>query len=149
MKQRDLSRYLSIEDFRQAARRRLPRAIFDFIDGGAEDELTLRDNRRAFERVRVLPRVLNDVSAPQIEGELLGTRVKAPLVVAPMGSCMLAWPEADIAIARAAMAHGVPYTLSTMSTTSIEAMARAVSGPLWFQLYVLKNHDFNHQLIVF
>jgi L-lactate dehydrogenase (cytochrome)/(S)-mandelate dehydrogenase len=147
MKERDLSRYLSIEDFRQAARRRLPRAIFDFIDGGAEDELTLRDNRRAFERVRLLPRVLNDVSAPQMEGDLLGIPVKAPLVVAPMGSCMLAWPEADIAIARAATAHGVPYTLSTMSTTSIERMARAVSGSLWFQLYVLKDQAFNLQLI--
>ena len=141
------ARYLSIEDFRQAARRRLPRAIFDFIDGGAEDELTLRDNRQAFERIRLLPRVLNDVSAPQLEGELLGASVKAPLVVAPMGSCMLAWPEADIAIARAAVAHGIPYTLSTMSTTSIERMARAVQGTLWFQLYVLKDQGFNLQLI--
>jgi isopentenyl diphosphate isomerase/L-lactate dehydrogenase-like FMN-dependent dehydrogenase len=147
MKVAPLERYLSIEDFRQAARRRLPTAIFDFIDGGAEDELTLRDNRHAFERVRVLPRVLNDVSAPQIAGTLWGAPVKAPLVVAPMGSCMLAWPQADIAIARAALAHGIPYTLSTMSTTSIERMARAVQGTLWFQLYVLKDQDFNLQLI--
>ena len=147
MKEAALARYLSIEDLRQAARRRLPRAIFDFIDGGAEDELTLRDNRQAFERIRLLPRVLNDVSAPRIEGDLLGSAVKAPLVVAPMGSCMLAWPEADIAIARAATAHGIPYTLSTMSTTSIERMARAVQGILWFQLYVLKDQDFNLQLI--
>lgn len=143
----DLTRYLSIGDFRLAARKRLPRAVFDFIDGGAEDELTLRDNRQAFERIRVWPRVLNDVSAPRIEGELLGSPVKAPLVVAPMGSCMLAWPQADIAIARAAAAHGLPYTLSTMSTTSIERMARAVQGTLWFQLYVLKDQDFNLQLI--
>lgn len=142
-----LARFLSIEDFRQAARQRLPRAIFDFIDGGAEDELTLRDNRHAFERIRLLPRVLNDVSAPRIEGQLLGASVRAPLVVAPMGSCMLAWPQADIAIARAAHAHGLPYTLSTMSTTSIERMARAVQGVLWFQLYVLKDHEFNLQLI--
>ena len=147
MKEAALARYLSIEDLRQAARRRLPRAIFDFIDGGAEDELTLRDNRQAFERIRLLPRVLNDVSAPRIESDLLGSAVKAPLVVAPMGSCMLAWPEADIAIARAATAHGIPYTLSTMSTTSIERMARAVQGILWFQLYVLKDQDFNLQLI--
>ena len=147
MRQAQLARYLSIEDFRQAARQRLPRAIFDFIDGGAEDELTLRDNRHAFERIRLMPRVLNDVSAPRIDGELLGVPVKAPLVVAPMGSCMLAWPQADIAIARAAHAHGIPYTLSTMSTTSIERMARAVQGVLWFQLYVLKDQDFNLQLI--
>ena len=147
MKEVALERFLSIEDFRQAARRRLPRAVYDFIDGGAEDELTLRDNRQAFERIRVMPRVLNDVSAPRIDGELLGLPVKAPLIVAPMGSCMLAWPEADIAIARAASAHGIPYTLSTMSTTSIERMARAVPGALWFQLYVLKDEQFNLQLI--
>ena len=147
MRQAQLARHLSIEDFRQAARQRLPRAIFDFIDGGAEDELTLRDNRHAFERIRLMPRVLNDVSAPRIDGELLGVPVKAPLVVAPMSSCMLAWPQADIAIARAAHAHGIPYTLSTMSTTSIERMARAVQGVLWFQLYVLKDQDFNLQLI--
>jgi len=147
MNEARLARYLSINDFRHAARRRLPRAVFDFIDGGAEDELTLRDNRHAFERIRLMPRVLNDVSAPQIASDLLGTSVQAPLVVAPMGSCMLAWPQADIALARAAHAHGIIYTLSTMSTTSIERMARAVQGALWFQLYVLKDHDFNLQLI--
>ena len=147
MSQARLARYLSIDDFRQGARRQLPRAIFDFIDGGAEDELTLRDNRQAFERIRLVPRVLTDVSALQTERELLGAPVKVPLVVAPMGSCMLAWPQADIAIARAAHAHGLVYTLSTMSTTSIERMARAVQGALWFQLYVLKDHDFNLQLI--
>lgn len=147
MNEARLARYLSINDFRHAARRRLPRAVFDFIDGGAEDELTLRDNRHAFERIRLMPRVLNDVSAPQIASDLLGTSVQAPLVVAPMGSCMLAWPQADIALARAAHSHGIIYTLSTMSTTSIERMARAVQGALWFQLYVLKDHDFNLQLI--
>lgn len=121
--------------------------MFDFIDGGAEDELTLADNRRAFERVKLTPRVLTNVSAPVITTEIAGTPVQAPLVVAPMGSCMLAWPQADIAIARAAAAHGIPYTLSTMSTTSIERMAKAVQGELWFQLYVLKDHAFNDQLI--
>lgn len=75
MNEARLARYLSINDFRHAARRRLPRAVFDFIDGGAEDELTLRDNRHAFERIRLIPRVLNDVSAPQIASDLLGTSV--------------------------------------------------------------------------
>ena len=86
MKEVALERFLSIEDFRQAARRRLPRAVYDFIDGGAEDELTLRDNRQAFERIRVMPRVLNDVSAPRIDGGRLRLPVKAPLIVAPRGS---------------------------------------------------------------
>ena len=142
-----LEKAVSIADLRLIAKRRLPRAVFEFIDGGSEDEITLNDNRAAFERVRLIPRVLNDVSHPDMRTTLAGKAVAAPLVVAPMGSCMLAWPQADIAIARAAAAHGIPYTLSTMATTSIEAMAKAIDGELWFQLYVLKDADFNNQLI--
>ncbi len=142
-----LAQALSIADLRLIAKHRLPRAVFEFIDGGSEDEITLRENRAAFERVRLLPRVLNDVSAPDLRTMLAGKEAQAPIVIAPMGSCMLAWPQADIAIARAAAALGLPYTLSTMSTTSIEAMAQAVQGELWFQLYVLKDRAFNDQLV--
>ena len=142
-----LSGLNSIEDLRCRARRRLPRSVFDFIDGGAEDELTLADNRAAFERLRIVPRILTDVSAPDLTTDCFDTTTAAPLVVAPMGSCMLAWPEADIAIARAAAAHGIPYTLSTMSTTGLERLARAVTGTLWFQLYVLKEPAFNDKLM--
>lgn len=142
-----LERALSIADLRAIARRRLPRSVFEFIDGGAEDELTLADNRAAFERLRIVPRVLVDVSAPDLATDIAGTPSAAPFVVAPMGSCALGWPGADIAIARAAAAHGIPYTLSTMSTTSIERMADAVPGPLWFQLYVLRDRAFNRQLV--
>lgn len=142
-----LAQALSIADLRVIAKRRLPRAVFEFIDGGSEDEITLRENRAAFERVRLVPRVLNDVSAPDMRTTLAGKQAQAPIVIAPMGSCMLAWPQADIAIARAAAGLGLPYTLSTMSTTSIEAMAQAVQGELWFQLYVLKDRAFNDQLV--
>ncbi|MCP5264864.1 MAG: alpha-hydroxy-acid oxidizing protein [Burkholderiaceae bacterium] len=142
-----LDKLLNAEDFRQAARRRLPKSIFEFIDGGAEDEITLRENRTAFERRRIAPRILTDVTEPDLQTDILGTPAAAPLLIAPMGSCMLAWPEADIAIARAAAAHGIPYTLSTMSTTSIERMARAVDGPLWFQLYLFRQREFNAALI--
>ncbi len=142
-----LSSLHSIEDLRRRARRQLPRSVFEFIDGGAEDELTLADNRAAFERHRIVPRVLTDVSSPDLSTTMFDTRLTAPLVVAPMGSCMLAWPQADIAIARAAAAHGLPYTLSTMSTTGLERLARAVTGTLWFQLYVLKDPAFNRQLM--
>jgi L-lactate dehydrogenase (cytochrome)/(S)-mandelate dehydrogenase len=145
--QRRLKSALSIEDLRKSAQRRLPKSVFDFIDGGAEDEATLQYNRTAFDRWRLIPRVLQDVSAPDVGMNLHGQPLAAPLVVAPMGSCSLGWPQADIAIAQAAASLGIPYTLSTMSTTSIERMARAVNGPLWFQLYVLKNHGFNHQLM--
>jgi L-lactate dehydrogenase (cytochrome)/(S)-mandelate dehydrogenase len=142
-----IEQVLSIADLRELARRRLPRSVFDFIDGGAEDEITLADNREAFNRLRLVPRVLNDVSSPDLKTNIVGRSSEAPIVVAPMGSCMLGWPEADIAIAKAAASVGIPYTLSTMSTTSIERMANAVQGRLWFQLYVLKDRNFNDQLV--
>lgn len=142
-----LERALSIDDLRDMAHRRLPRSVFEFIDGGAEDERTLADNRHALTRHRIVPRVLVDVANPTLDTPILGQTWAAPFVVSPMGSCVLGWPEADIAIARAATSHGIAYTLSTMSTTSIERMARAVQGRLWFQLYVLKNPSVNDQLV--
>ncbi|MBN9219892.1 MAG: alpha-hydroxy-acid oxidizing protein [Mesorhizobium sp.] len=141
-----LDRMVSVEDFRQLARRRLPKSIFEFVDGGAGQELTLAANRADFERIRLIPRVLTDVSRPDLSISLWSQNLPTPLVISPMGSCALVWPQADIAIARAAAARGIPYTLSTMSTTSIERMAKAVQGPLWFQLYVLKDLDFVRQL---
>ncbi len=145
--ERVLARAVSIEDLRRIAKRRLPRTVFEFIDGGAEDELTLADNRAAFERLRVVPRVLVDVSVPDPSTEVLGRASAAPFVIAPMGSCTLAWPGADLAIARAAAAHGIPFALSTMATIGIEQLAQAVPGRLWFQLYVLRNPEANATLV--
>ncbi|TPM30909.1 alpha-hydroxy acid oxidase [Mesorhizobium sp. B2-3-4] len=142
-----VDRLVSVEDFRQLARRRLPGSIFEFVDGGAGQELTLAANRADFERIRLIPRVLTDVSRPDLSTSLWSQSFATPLVISPMGSCALVRPGADIAIARAAAARGIPYTLSTMSTTGIERMAKAVEGPLWFQLYVLKDFDFNRQLV--
>ena len=145
--EKNLAAALSIADLRRIAQKRLPRSVFEFIDGGAEDELTLADNRAAFERRRVVPRVLVDVSAPQLQTDIIGKPSAAPFVIAPMGSCVLGWPQADLAIARAAAAYGIPYTLSTMATTSIERMADAVQGRLWFQLYVLRDKELNEKLV--
>ena len=145
--EKNLAAALSIADLRRIAQKRLPRSVFEFIDGGAEDELTLADNRAAFERRRVVPRVLVDVSAPQLQTDIIGKPSAAPFVIAPMGSCVLGWPQADLAIARAAAACGIPYTLSTMATTSIERMADAVQGRLWFQLYVLRDKVLNEKLV--
>ena len=142
-----LQRALSIDDLRRLASSRLPRFVFDFIDGGAEDEITLRRNRQDFERIELLPRVLVDVSEPRLQTVLLGSAAAAPFVIAPMGSCMLAWPGADLAIARAAAALGLPYTLSTMSTTALEQVASKVDGRLWFQLYVLRDRAFTLALV--
>jgi len=137
----------SIEHLRSMARARLPRAVFDFFDGGAEDEVTLRDNRAAFERVRLLPRVLLDVAAPDTSCEILGGPSKLPFVIAPTGAIGIAWPGADLAIARCASALGIPYTLSTNATASIEEIAEQAPGRLWFQLYVLRDRSFVEKLI--
>src|SRR5450759_4695354 len=116
----DVTRAYSIEDLRRLARKRLPRAVFEFFDGGAEDEVTLRANRAAFESVRLLPKVLVDVSESDPSTEILDVAARWPFVIAPTGSIGIGWPGADVAIARAAAAFGVPFTLSTMATASIE-----------------------------
>ena len=137
----------SIEDLRRAARRRLPRAVFDFFDGGAEDELTLRDNEAAYKRVRLVPKVLTDVSTVDTSTMLLGHRAELPLAIAPTGAVGFGWRGGDIAIARAAVAAGIPYTLSSAATASIEKIAKAAPGRLWFQAYILRNKPFLDALI--
>lgn len=144
----DFSSAVNIGDLRLCAQRRLPRAIFDFFDGGAEDEISLRDNRAAYERVRLAPRVLRDVSKIDTSCEILGGPAKLPLVIAPTGGIGIGWPGADVAIARAAAQFGIPYTLSTTATATIEAVAEANGdGRRWFQLYVLYDRDFTDKLV--
>ena len=142
-----VSKAFSIEDLRGAARRRTPRAIFDFFDGGAEDELTLGDNQAAFRRRRLLPRVLTDVSMVDTGVRLLGAASRLPLAVSPTGAVGFGWRGGDVAIARAAVAAGIAYTLSSAATASIEQVARAAPGRLWFQAYILKNRPFLDGLI--
>ena len=137
----------SIEDLRRAARRRLPRAIFDFFDGGAEDEVTLAANLAAYTRLRLAPHVLVNVSQVQTQADVVGGSSSLPLAVAPTGAVGYGRPGGDIAIARAAAAAGVPYTLSTSATASIEQIADAAPGRLWFQAYILRNRDLLDALI--
>jgi (S)-mandelate dehydrogenase len=142
-----LRRAWSIEDLRRLAQRRLPRAVFDFYDGGAEDETTLRDNRAAFQRTRIIPRTLLDVSRIDTATRLLGERAALPIAVAPTGAPGFGWPKADVCIARAAAAFGIPYTLSTMASASIERIRREAGGRLWFQAYVFKQRELTLKLI--
>ncbi|ARP91817.1 alpha-hydroxy-acid oxidizing enzyme [Bordetella genomosp. 9] len=138
----------SIEALRELAARTLPRAIFDFYDGGAETESTLRGNREAIDRLRLLPRYLVDVSHPDTGTQLLGRPAAMPLAVAPTGAIGYGWPFGDVAIARAAGDAGVPYALPTSSTSSIERVAReAPHTRLWFQSYMLRKRDFTFGLI--
>jgi (S)-mandelate dehydrogenase len=142
-----ISTAFSIGDLRVAARKRLPKAIFDFFDGGAEDEVTLLDNQAAFVRTRLLPRVLKNVANISTEVELLGKTSALPMAIAPTGAVGFGWRGGDIAIAKAAVAANIPYTLSSAATASIEQVARAAPGRLWFQAYILKNKPFLDHLI--
>jgi (S)-mandelate dehydrogenase len=137
----------SIEDLRRLARSRLPRAVFEFYDGGAEDEHTLRENRAAFERVRIAPKTLVDVTRVDTATTILGGRSLLPIAVGPTGSPGFGWPWGDVGIARAAAAAGIPYTLSTVATSSIERIAREAGGRLWFQAYVFKQREITMRLI--
>ena len=126
-------------DLRAIAKRRLPRGVFDYIDGGAEDELALVSNTEAYRRITFRPRVLRDVTEVDTSSTLLGKPLPYPLVLAPTGFTRIADPAGELAVARAAQRAGLPYTLSTLGTRSIEEVAAVSSGPLWFQVYVWKD----------
>ena len=137
----------SIADLRRLAQRRLPRAVFEFFDGGAEDERTLRENCSAFERLRFAPQVLVDVAKVSLQGSLLGQPSALPLAIGPTGAAGFGWRQADLALARAAARHGIPYTLSSSATTALETIAREAPGRHWFQAYVLSNRQFFWQMV--
>ncbi len=138
----------SIDDLRRMARRRLPRAIFDFFDGGAEDERALNGNRAAYSRHSLVPYVLRDVSDVSMETDILGKPSALPVAVAPTGVAGFGWHKGDVAIARAASGAVIPYGLSTSATASIEEIAEAIpQGRKWFQAYILKNRSFTETLV--
>jgi (S)-mandelate dehydrogenase len=142
-----LQRAHSIADLRTLSRRRLPRCVFDFFDGGAEDEISLSANAVALDRVRLLPHVLADVAHVDSGTQLLGAPAAIPLGIAPMGANGLGWRDADVAVARAAAAAGVPYTLSGAAHNTIEEVAARAGGRLWFQPYMLRQRDFVFRLV--
>ena len=142
-----LQRAHSIADLRKLSRRRLPRCVFDFFDGGAEDEISLAANTASLDRVNLLPRVLADVANVEIGTRLLGATAAMPLGIAPIGACGLGWRDADVAVARAAAAAGVPYTLSSAAHNTIEEVATRAGGRLWFQPYMLSHREFVFRLI--
>jgi (S)-mandelate dehydrogenase len=137
-------------DLREAARRRLPKGLFEFMDRGNDDEVAMRENRAALDAIKLKPRVLTDVSTRNLAINLLGKQQRLPVIVAPTGSAGLAWHEGEIAIARAARAHGVPFTLALGSMTKLERVAEEAGGPgstLWFQFYMWPDRKLSHQVI--
>jgi len=136
---RDLARALNIADLRAVAQRRVPHFVFEYVEGGAEDESTLRCNRSVFEHLRLVPRTLVDTSGRNLKTEILGRPAAAPLIISPTGLNGMLHADGDIGLARAAGRLGIPFTLSTMSTTRLEDVAKQAGGRLWMQLYVMKN----------
>jgi L-lactate dehydrogenase (cytochrome) len=157
---RRLARVSNVDDLRRIARRRLPRGVFDYIDGGAEDELTLARNTAGFGDLEFRPRVLRDVSDIDPSARVLGKRLPIPVVLAPTGFARMADPQGELAVARAAARARLPYTLSTLSTRSLEEVADAAdsvvqttSGAVlserrrWFQVYVWKDRGLLKDLL--
>ena len=134
-------RVINIEDLRRLARRRLPRVVFDYLDGGAEGEVTLRENRRAFEAVTFRARHAVVLSEAELGTTVLGTKLALPVLLAPVGYSRLMHRDGEPAAARAAGTAGSVYILSTMSGYDLEAVKAAASGPLWYQVYPVGGRD--------
>jgi L-lactate dehydrogenase (cytochrome) len=146
--ERRLSRALTIGDLRLLARRRTPRSVFDYVDGSAEDELSIDRARRAYRELELRPRVLRNVATVDTSVSILGAPSALPLVLAPTGFTRMMHHGGEIAVARAAARAGVVYTLSTMGTTSVEDLARVEpSGRRWFQLYLWRDRQASAELL--
>lgn len=145
---RRLQRAASVEDLRRIARRRLPGGVFDYIDGGAEDEVALDRNTRSFRELEFVPRVLRDVGSIDTSGTILGQPVPFPLILAPTGFTRIAHPPGELAVARSAARAGLPYSLSTMGTRSVEEVAAVSDGSKWFQVYVWRDKGLLKDMIL-
>jgi L-lactate dehydrogenase (cytochrome) len=145
--QRVIARCHSVEDVREAARRKLPRAVFDYVDGGADDENTVAANRAALQQWAFQPQILHDVSAPDLSVELFGHGLPAPLGLAPTGYTRMVNPVGETGVAIASAPTGLPYGLSTVGSTSIEDLAATGHPRLWFQLYALRDRGLTRSLV--
>ena len=137
----------NIFDLRDMAKRRLPKWLFEFVDRGTEEELALRNNRAAFERIQLRPRILTDVSGRKLDTTLFGKEHKMPIGIAPTGAAGLLWYQGELDLARAARAAGIPFSLTTGAITSIEKIAGEAGGTLWMQLYMWADRKLSHQLV--
>src|SRR5438309_949620 len=136
-----------IEDLRQVARRKVPRAFFDYAEAGSYSQATLRSNREDLDRIKLRQRILVDVSQRDLTTTIIGEPARLPIALAPIGLCGMQRGDGEILACRAAHAAGIPFTLSTMSICSIEDVAQADGKPFWFQLYVMKDRGFIRSLI--
>jgi isopentenyl diphosphate isomerase/L-lactate dehydrogenase-like FMN-dependent dehydrogenase len=137
----DPPRVVNIADLRRLAKKRLPRVVFDYIDGGADAEVTLRENSRAFEDVTLRPRSAVATASCDLSTTVLGSRISLPFILAPVGSSRMFYPRGEEVAAREAGLAGTAYVLSTLSGCRVEDVAAASNGPVWYQLYLVGGHD--------
>ncbi len=139
--------YLTIDDLKYKAKKKVPKAFHDYVRSGSWTETTLKNNRNDFQKISFRQRVAVDISNRTTKKSLLGVEYKMPVALAPVGSLGMQRADGEILAAQAAEGFGVPFTLSTMSICSIEEVARNTSKPFWFQLYVMRDHDFAKRLV--
>ena len=137
----------NVFDLREVAKRRLPKAVFEFVDRSTEDELALRNNRAGFEKIKLRHRALVDVSGRSTKTTLFGKEIALPMAIAPTGAAGLCWHEGELELAKAAARAKIPFTLATGAMTSMEKIAKEANFRLWFQLYVWKQRELSYQLI--
>ncbi|MGP5178125.1 alpha-hydroxy acid oxidase [Psychrobacter aquimaris] len=144
---KDLKKVTEIEDLRRVAERKVPRMFYDYVDSGSWTETTYRSNETDFDRIKLRQRVLVDMDNRSLATHMIGEEVKMPVAIAPTGFTGMMWADGEIHAARAAEKFGIPFSLSTMSICSIEDIATHTSKPFWFQLYVMRDHDYVANLI--
>ena len=137
----------SIEDFREIAKKRLPKGLFEFIDRGNDDEVAMVENIKALQSIKLVSRVLNNATLRNQSIELFGKKQQMPIAIGPTGSAGLTWFEGEIELAKAAAAKGIPFTLATSSMTPMERVVEKAGGSLWFQLYMWPQRELSHQLV--
>src|SRR6185436_436454 len=137
----------NIFDLREMAKRRLPKWLFEFVDRGTDDEVALHNNREAFERIKLRPRMLVDVSGRKLDTTVYGKEHKMPIGIAPTGAAGMMWYQGELELARAARDAGIPFSLATGSITSMEKISGEVGGTLWMQLYMWADRKLSHQLV--
>ncbi|MGE3245812.1 MAG: alpha-hydroxy acid oxidase [Beijerinckiaceae bacterium] len=141
------SRCYNIADLREVARRRLPRGVFDYIDKGTEDMIALGNNRDGFAAVKLLNKILVDISDVKLDAELFGKPLAMPMAVAPTGTAGLTWFQGEFELAKAASKAGIPFTLATGSNTPMEKLANEAGGRLWMQLYMWREKELSEELV--
>ena len=142
-----LEQAVNVRDVRELARRRLPRMIFDLVDGGAEDEVTMRANEAAFSQIEFRPRTLVDVSQRTVATSVAGMPIATPFILAPAAGTRVVHPDAERAVARAAGQRHVPYVVTARASFTIEELAEASQGPLWFGIEVIPDPDLMKSLL--